>query len=454
MIERYTLPEMGALWSEETKFQKWLDVEIAVCEVHAENGAIPADALEQIKSRAKFSVSRINEIEKTTDHDVIAFTTNLAESIGDAARFVHYGLTSSDVVDTANALLLRDACDIIIPRIDALLEVLKRRAFEFRKTPQIGRTHGIHAEPTSFGLTFALWYDEMQRNRERLLRAREAVAVGKISGAVGAFAHLDPSVEERVCARLGLRAAPVSTQIIQRDVYAEYLCTLAVIASSLEKFALQIRHWQRTEVREAQEKFKRGQKGSSAMPHKRNPILSERICGMARVVRANSIVGLENVALWHERDISHSSAERVVLPDSSIATDYMLAKAASLIDGLVVYPERMLANLNATRGLVFSGQLLLALTQAGVARETAYEWIQRNAMKSWDEGLDFRSLVSSDTEILAHLSANKINSVFSLENYLRNVDQIFARVFGEKSEPPADQSPRAVSPRGVVNAGG
>jgi adenylosuccinate lyase len=431
MIERYTLPEMGALWSEETKFQKWLDVEIAVCEVHAENGAIPADALEQIKSRAKFSVSRINEIEKTTDHDVIAFTTNLAEAIGDAARFVHYGLTSSDVVDTANALLLRDACDILIPKIDSFLEVLKRRAFEFKKTPQIGRTHGIHAEPTSFGLTFALWYDEMQRNRERLLRAREAVAVGKISGAVGAFAHLDPSVEESVCARLGLRAAPVSTQIIQRDVYAEYLCTLGVIASSLEKFALQIRHWQRTEVREAQEKFKRGQKGSSAMPHKRNPILSERLCGMARVVRANSIVGLENVALWHERDISHSSAERVVLPDSSIAADYMLAKAASLIDGLVVYPERMLENLNATRGLVFSGQLLLALTQAGVARETAYEWIQRNAMKSWDEGLDFRSLISADTEISARLSADEINSVFSLDNYLRNVDQIFARVFGE-----------------------
>jgi len=435
MIERYTLPEMGALWSEETKFQKWLEVEIAVCEVHAENGTIPAEVLEQIKSRAKFSVARINEIEKTTDHDVIAFTTNLAESIGDAARFVHYGLTSSDVVDTANALLLRDACDLLLPKADALLAVLKRRAFEFKKTPQIGRTHGIHAEPTSFGLTFALWYDEMLRNRERLLRAREAVAVGKISGAVGAFAHLDPAVEENVCARLGLRAAPVSTQIVQRDTYAEYLCTLAVIASSLEKFALQIRHWQRTEVREAQEKFKRGQKGSSAMPHKRNPILSERLCGMARVVRANSIVGLENVALWHERDISHSSAERVVLPDSSIATDYMLAKAASLIDGLVVYPERMLENLNATRGLVFSGQLLLALARAGVARETAYEWVQRNAMKSWDEGEDFKALVSADRDIQAHLSANQIDSVFSLESYLRNVDKVFARVF--EAEPGA-----------------
>ena len=429
MIDRYTLPEMGALWSEETKFQKWLDVEIAVCEVHADMGTIPRDALEQIKSRAKFSVSRINEIEKTTDHDVIAFTTNLAESIGEASRFVHYGLTSSDVVDTANALLLRDACDILSKKIDALLEVSKRRAFEFKHTPQIGRTHGIHAEPTSFGLTFALWFDEMRRNRERLTKARDTVAVGKISGAVGAFAHLDPEVEEKVCARLGLKAALVSTQIIQRDNYAEYLCTLAIIAASLEKFALQIRHWQRTEVREAQEKFKAGQKGSSAMPHKRNPILSERVCGMARVVRANSVVGLENVALWHERDISHSSAERVVLPDSSIATDYILQKMASLVDGLVVYPERMLENLNLTRGSIFSGHLLLALTQAGASREQAYEWVQRNALKAWDEGKDLKSLVFADDEITSRLSAEAIERVFSLDTYLRNIDKVFARVF-------------------------
>jgi len=429
MIDRYTLPEMGALWSEETKFQKWLDVEIAVCEVHADMGTIPRDALEQIKSRAKFSVSRINEIEKTTDHDVIAFTTNLAESIGEASRFVHYGLTSSDVVDTANALLLRDACDILSKKIDALLEVLKRRAFEFKHTPQIGRTHGIHAEPTSFGLTFALWFDEMRRNRERLAKARDTVAVGKISGAVGAFAHLDPEVEEKVCARLGLKAALVSTQIIQRDNYAEYLCTLAIIAASLEKFALQIRHWQRTEVREAQEKFKVGQKGSSAMPHKRNPILSERVCGMARVVRANSVVGLENVALWHERDISHSSAERVVLPDSSIVTDYILQKMASLVDSLVVYPERMLENLNLTRGSIFSGQLLLALAQAGASREQAYEWVQRNALKAWDEGQDLKSLVFSDDEITSRLSADAIERVFSLDTYLRNIDKVFARVF-------------------------
>src|SRR6266403_380525 len=430
MIDRYTLPEMGALWSEQTKFQKWLDVEIAVCEVHAEMGTIPRDALEQIKSPAKFSVERINEIEKTTDHDVIAFTTNLAESIGEASRFVHYGLTSSDVVDTANALLLRDCCDILLKKIDVLLDVLKHRALEYKDTPQVGRTHGIHAEPTSFGLVFALWFDEMRRNRQRLQMARESVAVGKISGAVGAFAHLDPQVEEKVCARLGLKPAPVSTQIISRDNYAEYLCTLAIIASSLDKFALQIRHWQRTEVREAQEKFKKGQKGASAMPHKRNPILSERICGMARVVRANSIVGLENVALWHERDISHSSAERVVLPDSSIAIDYMLQKMASLVEGLVVYPERMLENLGATRGSIFSGQLLLALTQAGVSREQAYEWVQRNAMKAWDQGGELQTLVSADNDISAHLSKEQIDRVFSLGTYLRNVDKVFARVFG------------------------
>ena len=431
MIERYTLPEMGALWSEQNKFRKWLDVEIVVCEVHAEMGTIPPEALEQIKSRAKFSVERINEIEQKTNHDVIAFTTNLAESIGESARFVHYGLTSSDVVDTANALLLRDACDLLLSKVDALMDVLKRRAFEFQHTPQIGRTHGIHAEPTSFGLTFALWYEEMRRNRKRLKRARKSVAVGKISGAVGTFALLDPEVEEKVCARLGLKAAPVSTQIIQRDRYAEYLCTLAIVASSLDKFALNIRHWQRTEVGEAQERFAFGQKGSSAMPHKRNPIISERICGIARVVRANSLVGLENVALWHERDISHSSAERVVLPDSSIALDYILHKATSLVDGLVVHPERMLQNLQLTKGLIFSGQLLLALTQKGVAREVAYEWVQRNAMRVWDENENFQELLLQDADIASHLSAAEVEGVFKLDTYLRNVDTIFARVFEE-----------------------
>jgi adenylosuccinate lyase len=429
MIERYTLPEMGALWSEQNKFQKWLDVEIAVCEVHAEMGTIPDDALEEIKTRASFTVERINEIEKTTNHDVIAFTTNLAESIGEASRFVHYGLTSSDVVDTANALLLRDAADILLKKVDAFLEVLRRRAQEFKHTPQVGRTHGIHAEPTSFGLTFALWFDEMRRNKVRLERAREAVAVGKISGAVGAFAHLDPAVEENVCRRLGLKAALVSTQVIQRDIYAEYLNTLAVIASSLDKFALNVRHWQRTEVREAQEKFTKGQKGSSAMPHKRNPIISERICGMARVIRANSLVGLENVALWHERDISHSSAERVVLPDSSIALDYILQKAINLIDGLIVYPERMLENLNATKGLIFSGQLLLALTNKGLSRERAYELVQRNAMRVWDENENFETLLKADADIRECLQEEDIDQVFSLDHYLRNIDQVFDRVF-------------------------
>ena len=429
MIERYTLPEMGAIWSLQNKFQKWLDVEIAVCEVHAEDGVIPRDALAEIKSKAAFTVERINEIEKTTDHDVIAFTTNLAENIGPSARFVHYGLTSSDVVDTANALLLKESCELLLARIDPLLEVLKRRAYEFKETPQIGRTHGIHAEPTSFGLVWALWYSELKRDRKRLKRALKTIAVGKISGAVGAFAHLDPSVEERVCEKLGLRAADVSTQVIQRDRYAEYLCVLAIVASTLEKIALQVRHWQRTEVREAQEAFKKGQKGSSAMPHKRNPILSERICGMARTVRANSIVGLENVALWHERDISHSSAERIVLPDSSATLDYMLVKTTSLLDTLVVYPENMLKNLDITRGLVFSGQLLLALTQKGVSREDAYAWTQRNAMKVWDQGGDYQDLIKKDADISSKLSPEEIARVFDLRHYLRNVDKVFERVF-------------------------
>jgi len=439
MIERYTLPEMGAIWSLQNKFQKWLEVEIAVCEVHAEDGIIPPDALDEIKTKAAFTVERVNEIEKTTDHDVIAFTTNLAENIGEASRFVHYGLTSSDVVDTANALLLKESCDVLMEKIDALLDVLKRRAFEFKETPQIGRTHGIHAEPTSFGLAWALWYSEFKRNRKRLKRARKSIAVGKISGAVGAFAHLAPDVEERVCKRLGIKAADVSTQVIQRDRYAEYLCTLGIIASSLEKIALQVRHWQRTEVREAQEKFKTGQKGSSAMPHKRNPILSERICGMARTIRANAVVGLENVALWHERDISHSSAERIVLPDSSAALDYILAKTASLLDNLVVYPENMLKNLNLTRGLVFSGQLLLALTQKGVSREDAYVYTQRNAMKVWDEGGEYKDLVMQDADITAKLSNEEIERVFDLKHYLRNVDKVFARVFEEEDEKKKDE---------------
>jgi adenylosuccinate lyase len=324
---------------------------------------------------------------------------------------------------------LKESCDVLLVKVDALLEVLKKRAFEFKDTPQIGRTHGIHAEPTSFGLVWALWFAEMQRNKERLRKARKLISAGKISGAVGAFAHLAPEVEEKVCWKLGLMPAEVSTQIIQRDRYAEYLCTLAIIASSLEKMALQVRHWQRTEVREAQEKFKTGQKGSSSMPHKRNPILSERICGMARTVRANSIVGLENIALWHERDISHSSAERIVLPDSSAATDYILAKATSLLNTLIVYPENMLKNLNLTHGLVFSGQLLLALTQKGVSREDAYLWTQRNAMKVWDEGGEFQDLIAKDADISSKLTPEEIARVFDIKHYLRNVEKIFKRVF-------------------------
>jgi adenylosuccinate lyase len=430
MIERYTLPEMGAIWTEENKYRKWLEVEVAACQANAEAGAIPAEAVEVIRRKAAFSVARIHELEKTTDHDVIAFTTNLAENIGPEARWVHYGLTSSDVVDTANGLLLVEAGDLILAKLQALSDLLKRKAFEFKDTPMIGRTHGVHAEPTTLGLTFALWYEEIRRDVDRMTRARDGVSYGKLSGAVGTFAHLDPEIEERVCFLLGLRPANVSTQIIQRDRYAEFVTALAIVASSLEKFALQVRHWQRTEVREAHEYFKPGQKGSSAMPHKRNPILSERICGLARVVRGYAVTALENNALWHERDISHSSAERVILADACIAVDYMLAKTTSLLDKLVVNQRRMLENLNATRGLVFSGQLLLELTASGVSREEAYALIQRNAMRSWDEGLDFRELVSGDPDISRVLRPEQIGRAFDVRSQFKNIDKIFQRVFG------------------------
>ncbi len=432
MIKRYTMPEMGAIWTEENRFQKWLDVEIAACQANAEAGNIPAEVVEVIRTRAAFSVERIHELEKTLDHDVIAFTTNLAENIGPEARWVHFGLTSSDVVDTANALLMREAGDLIVRRLQSLSDVLKTRANEFKDTPMIGRTHGIHAEPTTLGLTFALWFEENRRNIDRMTRARNGVSYGKLSGAVGAFAHLDPEIEERVCFLLGLRPASVSTQVIQRDRYAEFLCALAIIASSLEKMALQVRHWQRTEVGEAHEYFKPGQKGSSAMPHKRNPILSERICGMSRIVRGYAVTGLENNALWHERDISHSSAERVILPDACIAVDYMLVKTASLLETLVVKPARMMENLNATRGLVFSGQLLLELAAAGAPREEAYYWIQRNALKSWDEQLDFRELVRQDPDISRTITSEQIDRAFDVRTQLKNVDRVFARVFTGK----------------------
>ena len=434
MIKRYTLPEMGAIWTEENKFRKWLEVEIAACQANAEAGNIPAEVVEPIRQKAAFSVERIHELERTLDHDVIAFTTNLAENIGPDARWVHYGLTSSDVVDTANALLLREAGDLIVAKLQTLSDVLKRRAYEFKDTPMIGRTHGIHAEPTTLGLTFALWFEENRRNLDRMTRARAGISYGKLSGAVGAFAHLDPEIEERVCFLLGLRPASVSTQVIQRDRYAEFVCVLAIIASSLEKMALQVRHWQRTEVGEAHEYFKPGQKGSSAMPHKRNPILSERICGMARVVRGYAVTALENNALWHERDISHSSAERVILPDACIAVDYLLAKTASLLDTLVVKPERMMQNLMATRGLVFSGQLLLELAAAGAPREEAYYWVQRNALTSWDQGLDFRELVKQDPDISRTISTEQIDRAFDVRTQLKNIDRVFARVFTGKGK--------------------
>ena len=431
MIERYTLPEMGAIWTDENRFQRWLDVEMAVCDVHADMGTIPRDAVEKIRRLASFSVDRIRQIERTTRHDVIAFTTALAENIGPESRFIHYGLTSSDVVDTANALLMRDAAVLILQDLDRLGRVLHRRAVEFKHTPMAGRTHGVHAEPTTFGLVLALFYADNERNKERLGRAIDLIGYGKISGAVGTFSSLDPEVEERVCEKLALRPAPISTQVIQRDRYAEYLSTLAIVASSMEKIALEVRHLQRTEVREAEEPFSVGQKGSSAMPHKRNPVTSEQICGLARVVRANAQAAFENIALWHERDISHSSVERVIVPDSCILTDYLIHKTEWLIDGLAVYPARMRANLEALGGVTSSGQLLVELTARGVTREDAYAMVQPLAMKVWDEGARFRELVMSDQQVAEFLSQEELEELFDLDRQLRNVDRIFERVFKE-----------------------
>lgn len=422
---------MGAIWTEENRFQKWLDVEIAVCEVHAEMGTIPREAVEKIKRAARFSVDRINEIERTTRHDVIAFTTALAENIGPESRFVHFGLTSSDVVDTANALLMRDAATLALEDLDRLGQVLRRRAMEFKHTQMIGRTHGVHAEPTTFGLVLALYYADNERNKERLIAARDRISYGKISGAVGTFAHLDPEVEQRVCERLGLTPAPISTQVIQRDRHAEMLSTLAIITASMEKIALEVRHLQRTEVREAEEPFSAGQKGSSAMPHKRNPVTSEQICGLARVVRSNAQAGFENIALWHERDISHSSVERVIIPDSFILTDYLVRKTEWLIQGLAVYASRMKANLDALGGVTVSGQLLLELTRKGVTREEAYQMVQPLAMRVWDEGANFRELVIGDERITQHLSRAELDALFDINNQLRNVDKIFEKVFKE-----------------------
>jgi adenylosuccinate lyase len=438
MIRRYTRPEMGRIWSDENKFRRWLDVEIATAEVEAEAGLIPVNAARAIRRRGRrpdaFSVDRILEIEKQVKHDVIAFTTNVAENIGREGRYLHYGLTSNDVVDTAQALQVREASQLLLDGLARLGETLEKRAFEFQHTPMVGRTHGIHAEPITFGWKLAIWYEENRRNTERLAYAAEQMRVGKISGAVGTYAHLSPALEKKICARLGLEADPISSQVIQRDRHAFYLTTLAVVASSLDKIALEIRGLQRTEVREAEEYFSAEQKGSSAMPHKRNPVTAEQICGLARVVRANAQAALENVALWHERDISHSSVERVILPDSTILVDYLLDKTARLVETMFVYPERMSENLQLLRGLIFSGQLLLDLVEKGAAREEAYRWVQRNAMQVWSssaEGEDFRALVERDQDIRRYLTPREIAQAFSIQRQLRYVDTVFRRVFGK-----------------------
>src|SRR5579863_772980 len=433
MIPRYTRPEMGRIWSDQNKFQQWLEVELAASDALAERGVVPVEAARLLRAHAAFDVARIFEIEREVKHDVIAFTTAVSEKMAaaghaEASRWLHYGLTSNDVVDTAQALQVRQAYEILLPELERLRAILKRRALEFQHTVQIGRTHGVHAEPITFGLTLAIWYEEAGRNLRRLKAAAEDMRVGKISGAVGTFAHTGQEIEEAICARLGLRPAPVSSQVIQRDRHANFVATLAIVTASLEKIALEVRHLQRTEVREAEEYFSKGQKGSSAMPHKRNPVTCEQICGLARVVRSNAQAAFENVALWHERDISHSSVERVILPESTILADYLLEKTTNLVDQLLVYPNRMRRNLEMTRCLVFSGQLLLDLAAAGMLREEAYAVVQGYAMRAWREESDFRAAIEGDAEIRAALGPEGIARSFSLERQLRNVDKIFARV--------------------------
>jgi adenylosuccinate lyase len=436
LIKRYTRPAMGRIWTEDNKYRCWLQVESAASAVLAEDGVIPRSAADAIAQKASASAERIIEIEAEVKHDVIAFTTAVAESLkaqglGEESRWLHYGLTSNDIVDTAQALQVKEASALICRGFEALMAVLKRRALEFKHTPTIGRTHGIHAEPTTFGLKFLNWYAEMQRNLRRFEAAAEDMRVGKLSGAVGTFGHLKPEHEERICERLGLNAAPVATQVIQRDRHAAYIGTLAVIGSTLDKIAVEVRHLQRTEVREAQEYFSEKQKGSSAMPHKKNPITSEQISGLARVLRANSQAALENVALWHERDISHSSVERVIFPDSTILTDYLLAKTMDLLDRLLVYPERMKKNLESTGGLIFSGQLLLDLAEAGMLREDAYRLVQGHATRAWKGDLVFRDEVAKDAAITGLLSPEKLQHAFDYTRQLGNVDAIFKRVLGE-----------------------
>jgi adenylosuccinate lyase len=438
MITRYTRPEMGRIWSGENKFRAWLEVELAASETLAEMGEVPPDAARLLRQHARFDVQRILEIEREVKHDVIAFTTAIAESMtaaghAEASRWFHYGLTSNDVVDTAQGLVVAQASAVLLQGADELIEVLKRRAFEFQHTVQVGRTHGVHAEPITFGLKLALWYDDMRANRRRLAAAAEDMRVGKMSGAVGTFGHISPRAEESICARLGLQAAPISSQVISRERHAYYVSTLALTAATLEKIALEVRHLQRTEVREAQEPFSSGQKGSSAMPHKKNPVTSEQICGLARVIRANVQPALENIALWHERDISHSSVERIILPDSAILLDYLLSKTTWLVGQMPVYADRMLRNAGLTHGLIFSGQLLLDLAAAGMLREKAYKLVQAHAMQAWEEEGDFRAAIESDPQIRAILSPEKIVESFSLERQLENVDRIFERVFQSPS---------------------
>ena len=429
MIPRYTRPVMAKIWSPENKYQKWLEVEILACEALSQLGFIPSRDLSQIKKKARFSVERIEELEQTTKHDVIAFLTNVAEHVGPASRHIHLGLTSSDVLDTSYAVLLKEASEILIEDLKALQAVIKVQALAHKKTVMIGRSHGIHAEPITFGLKMAIWYDEAGRNLRRLTQARETIAVGKISGAVGTFAHIPPAVETYVCRNLGLKPAPASSQIVQRDRYAEYFCTLAIIAGSIEKMAVEIRHLQRTEVLEAEEYFSKGQKGSSAMPHKRNPISSENLTGLARLVRSYAMAALENQALWHERDISHSSVERVIGPDATILLDYMLSRLTGLLKNLIVYPERMEKNLNITRGLPFSEGILLALTRKGITREEAYRVVQENAMKVWAGEETFQKLLESDPRIRKWLTPQELSRLFNLNHTLQNVETIYRRVF-------------------------
>ncbi|AMY07371.1 Adenylosuccinate lyase [Luteitalea pratensis] len=430
MIRRYAQPAMSAIWAEQRRFETWLAVELAATDTMAEAGIVPADAARELREKASFDIARIDEIEQTTQHDVIAFTTAVAEHVGPAARWLHFGLTSSDVVDTALALQMREACDLILEDLDALAAAIKLRALEHKRTPMMGRTHGVHAEPMTLGLKLALWFAEVQRDIVRVRRAREAVSVGKISGAVGTFAHLPPEIEAGVCQRLGLVPAPIATQVIQRDRHAELMTTLAITAASLEKFALEIRGLQKTELGEVEEPFGKGQKGSSAMPHKRNPVGCEQVCGLARVVRGNAVAALENVALWHERDISHSSVERVILPDSFLALDHIIRRFTRIVAGMVAYPERMLENIARSRGVVFSGQILLELARRGLSREQAYLWVQRNAMQSFHQQRDFRELLLADADIMGVLTRDEIDRTFSLDEQLRHVDTLFTRVFG------------------------